>query len=392
MIMRRRRLQGGRGRRRDCRPELRRPPDEPRLSGRGLRQGPRPRWPRLAPTRRRLALPARRPGRLRAWCAGWPPASPSTAANMSSASTRGATAAGASSANGRRRRTTSTSWCWRLPPEQAVELLTPAPGLARVVSTVRMDPCLVAMVGFASPVEDRRTSRSNHGHAVRSSAPCASRTSSRTRTTRPGSSTARRSSRATTSTATSIWWRTIWWSEFAHAVGDRLPPVLHLRGHRWRYAQARRPLGMDCLFDPLLGLGVCGDWCRGITRGRRAGQRPRRSPRASQRPRRSSSPRCGGLPAMSLSELIDPAWVRFPGDVDRVTRGICQTPGHPEYRRRRGAVSRPRRDLLPLAAILALAAALRLWRLGQGLPDFVEEAHPPAPRPRDGRLAGDRRT
>jgi hypothetical protein len=21
---------------------------------------------------------------------------------------------------------------------------------------------------------------------------------------------------------------------------------------------------MDCLYDPLLGLGVCGDWCRGI--------------------------------------------------------------------------------------------------------------------------------
>jgi hypothetical protein len=39
-------------------------------------------------------------------------------------------------------------------------------------------------------------------------------------------------------------------------------------------------------------------------------------------------------------------------------------------------VTRPRRDLLPLAAILALAAALRLWRLGQGLPDFVEEALP----------------
>jgi hypothetical protein len=39
-------------------------------------------------------------------------------------------------------------------------------------------------------------------------------------------------------------------------------------------------------------------------------------------------------------------------------------------------VPRPRRDLLPLAAILALAAALRLWRLGHGLPDFVEEAIP----------------
>ncbi len=39
-------------------------------------------------------------------------------------------------------------------------------------------------------------------------------------------------------------------------------------------------------------------------------------------------------------------------------------------------MSPPRRDLLPLAAILAIAAALRLWRLGHGLPDFLEEAIP----------------
>ncbi len=39
-------------------------------------------------------------------------------------------------------------------------------------------------------------------------------------------------------------------------------------------------------------------------------------------------------------------------------------------------MSPPRRDLLLLAAILVVAAALRLWRLGHGLPDFVEEAIP----------------
>ncbi len=52
--------------------------------------------------------------------------------------------------------------------------------------------------------------------------------------------------------------------DFTNAVGGWLPPILHLRGHRWRYARARRPLGMDCLYDPILGLGVCGDWCRGV--------------------------------------------------------------------------------------------------------------------------------
>lgn len=33
--------------------------------------------------------------------------------------------------------------------------------------------------------------------------------------------------------------------------------------HRWRYAKVQSPVGVDCLFDEALGIGACGDWCRG---------------------------------------------------------------------------------------------------------------------------------
>lgn len=34
-------------------------------------------------------------------------------------------------------------------------------------------------------------------------------------------------------------------------------------GHRWRYALAAEPLGVECLWDPALRLGACGDWVLG---------------------------------------------------------------------------------------------------------------------------------
>ncbi len=149
-----------------------------------------------------------------------------------------------------------------LPPEQAVGLLKPAPGLARVVSTVRMDPCLTAMVGFAAPV------------ATPDLEPGAT-TGSLVRAVRQldeqphdgceawvlyGETQFSRDNLACDLDLVAQHLV----QDFATVVGRQLPPILHLRGHRWRYARARRPLGMDCLYDPILGLGACGDWCRGF--------------------------------------------------------------------------------------------------------------------------------
>lgn len=42
------------------------------------------------------------------------------------------------------------------------------------------------------------------------------------------------------------------------ALGGRAPEAVV--AHRWRYAQAAKPLAMPFLYDAGLGLGICGDW------------------------------------------------------------------------------------------------------------------------------------
>jgi predicted NAD/FAD-dependent oxidoreductase len=37
----------------------------------------------------------------------------------------------------------------------------------------------------------------------------------------------------------------------------------HLAAHRWLYSLVANPLNVGALWDPDLGLGVCGDWCQG---------------------------------------------------------------------------------------------------------------------------------
>ncbi len=46
-----------------------------------------------------------------------------------------------------------------------------------------------------------------------------------------------------------------------HNLSDTQP--IFLQGHRWRYARVRRPLGVACLWDVGLQLGLAGDWCLG---------------------------------------------------------------------------------------------------------------------------------
>jgi predicted NAD/FAD-dependent oxidoreductase len=46
-------------------------------------------------------------------------------------------------------------------------------------------------------------------------------------------------------------------------AGGTLPGVRWSLAHRWPYSFAERPLGVECLWDPALGIGACGDWCIG---------------------------------------------------------------------------------------------------------------------------------
>lgn len=51
-------------------------------------------------------------------------------------------------------------------------------------------------------------------------------------------------------------------AELGGLLGRPVAPV-HAGAHRWRYALVETALGRDCLYDPALKLGACGDWCLG---------------------------------------------------------------------------------------------------------------------------------
>ena len=46
---------------------------------------------------------------------------------------------------------------------------------------------------------------------------------------------------------------------FHDATGTHVQPV-YAHAHRWAYAQAATPIEGDCLWDPALRIGACGDW------------------------------------------------------------------------------------------------------------------------------------
>ena len=51
--------------------------------------------------------------------------------------------------------------------------------------------------------------------------------------------------------------------EFFRQTGIKAAVPSWSSAHRWLYAQASEPLMDGCLWDPEIGLGLCGDWCRG---------------------------------------------------------------------------------------------------------------------------------
>ncbi|MDP2262038.1 MAG: FAD-dependent oxidoreductase [Hydrogenophaga sp.] len=49
---------------------------------------------------------------------------------------------------------------------------------------------------------------------------------------------------------------------FSQITGIRATPA-YAEVHRWRFAQTQQPLGRSHIYDPALGIGLCGDWCLG---------------------------------------------------------------------------------------------------------------------------------
>ena len=147
-----------------------------------------------------------------------------------------------------------------LPAPQALPLLAgPAPHLAEVLSGVRMAPCWTLMAAFGErlPLPDsQRLTGGPIGWAARDSSKPGRRHEDECWVVQAGAAWSREHLERSPEEMLPVLLEA-----FGKLVGGALPPPVHAAAHRWRYALTEVPLGAPCLWDPVLGLGACGDWC-----------------------------------------------------------------------------------------------------------------------------------
>jgi len=147
------------------------------------------------------------------------------------------------------------------PPAQAVPLLVDAPQIASEVQSIEMAPCLAVMVSFGAPVT------ADWSGAFVSDSPLSwiARNSSK-----PG----RPKGESWVLHASPEWSNDNFdkdpeqvaealVNEFFRATGCSGVDSESTETHRWRYAKTKNPLGSGYLYESEMGIGVCGDWCRG---------------------------------------------------------------------------------------------------------------------------------
>jgi predicted NAD/FAD-dependent oxidoreductase len=147
------------------------------------------------------------------------------------------------------------------PAPQAVPLLAPAPRLAELAGSVKMQPCQAVMVTFPHPLEV------DFGGAFVSEPPLAWVARNASKPERPGGecwvlhADAGWSDQHLEDPADVV--ATELLSAFSEAIGRKLPRPCAYAAHRWRFARTAQPLGTPHLWDVDAGLGVCGDWTHG---------------------------------------------------------------------------------------------------------------------------------
>lgn len=156
-------------------------------------------------------------------------------------------------------------------PFDAVALAVPAPiavplsaacgEISAEVATVAIDPCWALMVAFASPPPLPFDAARVTGGAIawmsrNAAKPGRSAANSWTVHASPAWSAAHLNDNSATVIAALL-------PEVSRIAARPMPPITYAAAHRWRFARTAKPLRKPCLFDPALGLGVCGDWCLG---------------------------------------------------------------------------------------------------------------------------------
>jgi len=147
------------------------------------------------------------------------------------------------------------------PPEQGVCLLHHLTPLANRLTAVNMAPCWAVMLAFAKPLDLPFDGVFVHDSEIG----WVARNSSKPE--RQGDecwvlhATAAWSSANLTMPSEAVISRLV--QSFSAAVGQSLPDPIFSSAHRWRYAQAQKPLTEGCLWDRRSMVGICGDWCCG---------------------------------------------------------------------------------------------------------------------------------
>lgn len=143
------------------------------------------------------------------------------------------------------------------PADQAEKLLAPAPAFVKQAAAARMAPCWTLMLGFAAPLglpyDAAWVDQSRLGWVAQDA-----------------SKPQRRPGEHWIAQATAAW-SLEHLEDDAERAHDKLLRAFHEATathaqpifsavHRWRYSQALKPLATDCLWDPKLRIGACGDW------------------------------------------------------------------------------------------------------------------------------------
>lgn len=144
-----------------------------------------------------------------------------------------------------------------VPADQARALLAPVPGFVKQAASASLAPCWTLMMAFPEslglPYDAAWVNQSRLGWIAQD----ASKPDRR-----PGEHWIAQASAA---------WSTEHLEDdperakekllkaFHDATGTQVQPVF-AAVHRWRYSQALQPLDADCLWDPKLNIGACGDW------------------------------------------------------------------------------------------------------------------------------------
>ena len=146
------------------------------------------------------------------------------------------------------------------PAGQAAPLLADAPDLAAVAEAAVMHPCWAVMI-----VPEAFTAAFDAVHVQGSPLAWAARQPSK-----PG----RNAIDGWMLHATGAWTQSQWETasqaviealvgELGRIAGAPVGRLRHAKAHRWRYALAEAPQPEQCLWDPALRVGACGDWCGG---------------------------------------------------------------------------------------------------------------------------------